>query len=158
MQREDQVVTEANSVQSALDEASGIAAQQRAKTPLGKLPWRGLVYIVILFAIVLGGMYSGIFTATESAAFGAIAAVIILLFEVRKEGWKGIWDGLTTALQNTADYRHGVFHRHRSGILSSFFIAARVTNMITEAVLSWDMPARLAMLILLLSLIPWAWC
>src|SRR5699024_3876011 len=41
-----------------------------------------------------------------------------------------------------------------SGILSSFFIAARVPNMITEAVLSWDMPARLAMLILLLSLIP----
>ena len=155
MQREDQVVTEANSVQGALDEASGIAAQQRAKTPLGKLPWRGLVYIVILFAIVLGGMYSGIFTATESAAFGAIAAVIILLFEVRKEGWKGIWDGLTTALQNTASTTAMVFFIViGSGILSSFFIAARVPNMITEAVLSWDMPARLAMLILLLSLIP----
>src|SRR5699024_10922960 len=95
MQRDNQVVNEADSVQGALTEASGIAAQQRAKTPLGQLPWRGLVYIIILFAIVLGGMYSGIFTATESAAFGAIAAVIILLVEVRKEGWKGIWDGLT---------------------------------------------------------------
>lgn len=74
---------------------------------------------------------------------------------MRKEGWKGIWDGLTTALQNTASTTAMVFFIViGSGILSSFFIAARVPNMITEAVLSWDMPARLAMLILLLSLIP----
>jgi len=154
MNRQGKVV-DADNVKDALEQATALNAEKREKTPLGKLPWRGLVYIVILFAIVLGGMYSGIFTATESAAFGAIAAVIILLFELRKEGAKGIWEGITNALQNTASTTAMVFFIViGSAILSSFFIAARVPNMITEAVLEWNIAPQMAMLILLLSLIP----
>lgn len=154
MRRQEQNV-DADNVQDALDQATEINAAKLEKSPLGQLPWRGLVYIGLLFAIVLGGMYSGIFTATESAAFGAIAAVLILLFELRKEGAKGIWDGITNALQNTASTTAMVFFIViGSGILSSFFIAARVPNMITEAVLSWNIAPSLAMLILLLSLVP----
>lgn len=154
MRRQEQIV-DANNVQDALDQATEINAAKLEKSPLGQLPWRGLVYIGLLFAIVLGGMYSGIFTATESAAFGAIAAVLILLFELRKEGAKGIWDGITNALQNTASTTAMVFFIViGSGILSSFFIAARVPNMITEAVLSWNIAPSLAMLILLMSLVP----
>lgn len=155
MKQRDQTVTDADSVEDALGQAASITARQREKTPLGQLPWRGLVYIGVLFAIVLGGMYSGIFTATESAAFGAIAAVIILLFELRKEGAKGIWAGITNALQNTASTTAMVFFIViGSAILSSFFIAARVPNMITDAVLSWNVSPTIAMLVLLLSLIP----
>lgn len=155
MKQQGQTVTDADSVEDALGQATKINAAQREKTPLGQLPWRGLVYICVLFAIVLGGMYSGIFTATESAAFGAIAAVIILLFELRKEGAKGIWAGITNALQNTASTTAMVFFIViGSAILSSFFIAARVPNMITEAVLSWNVSPTIAMLVLLLSLIP----
>lgn len=155
MKQQGQTVTDADSVEDALGQATKINAAQREKTPLGQLPWRGLVYIGVLFAIVLGGMYSGIFTATESAAFGAIAAVIILLFELRKEGPKGIWAGITNALQNTASTTAMVFFIViGSAILSSFFIAARVPNMITEAVLSWNVSPTIAMLVLLLSLIP----
>lgn len=154
MRRQEQIV-DADNVQDALDQATEINAAKLEKSPLGQLPWRGLVYIGLLFAIVLGGMYSGIFTATESAAFGAIAAVLILLFELRKEGAKGIWDGITNALQNTASTTAMVFFIViGSGILSSFFIAARVPNMITEAVLSWNIAPSLAMLILLMSLVP----
>lgn len=155
MKQQGRTVTDADSVEDALGQATKINAAQREKTPLGQLPWRGLVYIGVLFAIVLGGMYSGIFTATESAAFGAIAAVIILLFELRKEGAKGIWAGITNALQNTASTTAMVFFIViGSAILSSFFIAARVPNMITEAVLSWNVSPTIAMLVLLLSLIP----
>src|SRR3546814_16859924 len=35
--------------------------------------WR----IVLLFAIIIGGIYSGLFTATESAAVGAMAAFLM---------------------------------------------------------------------------------
>ncbi|MDN6490843.1 MAG: TRAP transporter large permease, partial [Yaniella sp.] len=154
MRRQEQIV-DADNVQDALDQATEINAAKLEKSPQAQLPWRGLVYIGLLFAIVLGGMYSGIFTATESAAFGAIAAVLILLFELRKEGAKGIWDGITNALQNTASTTAMVFFIViGSGILSSFFIAARVPNMITEAVLSWNIAPSLAMLILLMRLVP----
>lgn len=155
LQKQGKIVSQADSVQDALNQASAITTEQKAKTPLSKLPWRGLVYVVILFMIVLGGMYSGIFTATESAAFGAIAAVVILIFERRKDGWKGIWQGITAALQSTASTTAMVFFIViGSGILTAFFIAARVPNMITEAVLSWNMSPTLVMLILLMSLIP----
>lgn len=155
LQKQGKIVSEADSVQDALTQASEIATEQKAKTPLSKLPWRGLVYVVILFTIVLGGMYSGIFTATESAAFGAIAAVIILLFELRKEGAKGIWQGIKGALESTASTTAMVFFIViGSGILTAFFIAARVPNMITDAVLSWNISPTMVMLILLLSLVP----
>jgi tripartite ATP-independent transporter DctM subunit len=155
MDRQGKTVTDADSVQDALHQAAEINEEQRQKTPLSQLPWRGLVYIVILFLIVLGGMYSGVFTATESAAFGAIAAVIILLYELRKEGARGIWRGITQALESTASTTAMVFFIViGSAILSSFFIAAQVPNMITEAVLGWDIPPQMVMLILLLSLIP----
>jgi len=155
LQRQGHIVTDADSVHDALGQAAEIATEQKHHTPLAKLPWRGLIYVAILFTIVLGGMYSGIFTATESAAFGAIAAVIILLIELRKEGAKGIWQGITGALESTASTTAMVFFIViGSGILTAFFVAARVPNMITNAVLGWNMSPTLVMLILLLSLVP----
>ena len=53
--------------------------------PGDRHPWktrfRNLMKIgdsLILFAIVMGGLYGGIFTSTEAAAFGAIAALILV--------------------------------------------------------------------------------
>lgn len=153
--RQEQRNAKPTTVHDALHQATDSVKVKKAETPLGQLPWRGLLYIGILFAIVLGGMYSGIFTATESAAFGAIAAVLILLFELRKEGAKGIWVGIKGALEATASTTAMVFFIViGSGILTAFFVAARVPNMITNAVLDWNISPVLIMLILLLCLVP----
>src|SRR5699024_6596508 len=126
-----------------------------AEHTLASLPRRGLVYIALLFAIVLGGMYSGIFTATESAAFGAIAALAMLFIELRNDGLRGIWFGLTAALRDSASTTAMVFFIViGSGILSAFFISASVPKMVTDAVLSWNFPPEFIMEILLLALIP----
>ncbi|WP_170228420.1 TRAP transporter large permease [Nesterenkonia populi] len=130
-------------------------AASRKPTPLKELPWRGLFYIAALFCIVLGGMYSGYFTATESAAFGAIAAVLILLFELRKTGLRGISAGIAGALRDTASTTAMVFFIViGSGILTAFFVAARVPQMITDAVMSVNLPPMVVMALLLLALIP----
>ncbi|MBL8314247.1 MAG: TRAP transporter large permease subunit [Rubrivivax sp.] len=47
-----------------------------------------LVPIVLLIASVLGGIYAGIFTATEAGAVGALMALIIALSR-RKLDWRG---------------------------------------------------------------------
>jgi len=39
---------------------------------------KGVIPVVILFVIVLGGMFSGIFTVNESAAIGAVCAFILM--------------------------------------------------------------------------------
>jgi tripartite ATP-independent transporter DctM subunit len=128
---------------------------QAPATPWRKLPWRGAVRVVILFAIVLGGMYSGLFTSTESAAIGALAALVILILENRRKGGKHIWGALKGALQDTGSTTAMVFMIIvGSGILSTFFIAARVPDTITAAVTGLQLPAMLTMALLLFCLIP----
>lgn len=50
--------------------------------------WRsdlwGIVYAVVIFAIVVGGLYSGQFTATEAGAIGAVVAALITVIEAKK--------------------------------------------------------------------------
>jgi tripartite ATP-independent transporter DctM subunit len=50
-----------------------------------------LAPIVILIAIVLGGIYGGVFTPTESGAAGALGALLIALAR-RRLGWRRLWD------------------------------------------------------------------
>jgi TRAP-type C4-dicarboxylate transport system permease large subunit len=57
---------------------------------------KGIWAVAILFALVMGGIYGGFFTATEGGAVGAFGIVIIAL--ARK---KLSWKELTSALVNT---------------------------------------------------------
>lgn len=124
-------------------------------TPWRELPWRGAIRVVILFAIVLGGMYSGFFTSTESAAIGAVAALVILIIENRKKGFKAVLAAFRSALQDTGSTTAMVFMIIvGSGILSTFFIAARVPDTITSAVAGMGLPPMLTMALLLVCLIP----
>lgn len=50
-----------------------------------------LAPIVALIGIVLGGIYGGIFTPTESGAAGALGALVIALAR-RKLGWRKLWE------------------------------------------------------------------
>lgn len=50
-----------------------------------------LAPIAALIAVVLGGIYGGIFTPTESGAAGALGALVIALLR-RKLGWRNLWD------------------------------------------------------------------
>ncbi|HSD43504.1 MAG TPA: TRAP transporter large permease subunit [Burkholderiales bacterium] len=50
-----------------------------------------LAPIVLLVVVVLGGIYGGIFTPTESGAAGALGALLIALAR-RKLSWRSLWD------------------------------------------------------------------
>ena len=52
--------------------------------------------VAVIFLLVIGGIYRGIFTPTEGAAVGAAATGVIALFR------KMSWDQFTTALIETA--------------------------------------------------------
>jgi C4-dicarboxylate transporter DctM subunit len=49
-----------------------------------------LAPIVLLISIVLGGIYGGVFTPTESGAAGALGALLIA-FARRRLGWRSLW-------------------------------------------------------------------
>jgi C4-dicarboxylate transporter DctM subunit len=52
--------------------------------------------------VILGGIYSGIFTPTEAAGIAAVYGILVSAFVYRDIGWRGIWEiavnsGLVTA-------------------------------------------------------------
>jgi C4-dicarboxylate transporter DctM subunit len=63
---------------------------------------RQSVWAISLPVFVLGGMYAGVFTATEAAAAGALLALGVACFIYRTVGLRGIWDSALDASRTSA--------------------------------------------------------
>lgn len=59
-------------------------------------------WALTLPAFVLGGMYFGIFTATEAAGAGALLALAIVVLVYRSFGWRDLWQSALDACRTTA--------------------------------------------------------
>jgi C4-dicarboxylate transporter, DctM subunit len=53
----------------------------------------GVIEMLILFGLVMGGLFTGWFTPTEAGAAGAIGALVLSLAR-RGLTWRGLWDAL----------------------------------------------------------------
>lgn len=73
------------------------ASLREALTAIRKSLWS-----ISLPVLVLGGMYAGIFTATEAAASGAMVATLVALFVYRSIGARDIWRAATDASRTAA--------------------------------------------------------
>lgn len=62
---------------------------------------KGVVWVVILFLIVLGGMFSGFFTVNEASAVGAFVALLIMIV-TKNFTWKKFVTVLKESLNSTA--------------------------------------------------------
>jgi C4-dicarboxylate transporter DctM subunit len=52
--------------------------------------------------LILGGMYFGVFTATEAAGVGALAALLIAVFAYRTLDLRGVWEAARDAARTSA--------------------------------------------------------
>lgn len=130
-------------------------AVRKQTIPLRALPWRGVIHVAILFLVVIGGMYTGVFTSTEAAAVGALAGLVILVVENRRQGGRRLLRHFTASLLDTAHTTAMVFFIViGSGILSAFLVTAGVTDWVTDWVTSLALPSMLTMALLLLCLLP----
>jgi tripartite ATP-independent transporter DctM subunit len=62
---------------------------------------RGVWAVVVLFVVVMGGIYGGVFTATEGAGFGAFGALCFALAR-RALTWRTLLDSLVESGRTTA--------------------------------------------------------
>jgi C4-dicarboxylate transporter DctM subunit len=62
---------------------------------------RGVWSVIVLFVGVMGGLYGGVFTATESAGIGAFGAFVIALAR-RRMSWRALIDCLVETGKTTA--------------------------------------------------------
>lgn len=61
----------------------------------------GMAEMIILFGLVMGGLYTGAYTPTEAGAAGTFFALLIAITIRRKLTWKGFISSLTDALRVT---------------------------------------------------------
>lgn len=124
--------------------------------------WRyfGPVLAVFLIVLVLGGIYTGLFTATEAGAVGAAASMAFsTLFIVRRrwEGNKDVTLGRTfgTALRETSGLTASVFALIIGAtVFTQFLIVARVPTTVTEWILGLSVPPMVVVALFLIVLIP----
>lgn len=62
----------------------------------------GMSEMIILFGLVMGGLYSGAYTPTEAGAAGAFFAFLIAIAIRRKLSWKGFVSAVLDALKVTS--------------------------------------------------------
>lgn len=79
---------------------------------------RGAIGVMLLFGVVIGGLYGGVFTATESAAVGAGGAFLFALFRGKLKG-PGFWEVMASTTGMTAM----IFLLIIGAVNFSFFVA-----------------------------------
>lgn len=91
---------------------------------------------VMLFVLIIGGIYGGIFTATEAAAVCVTAATLIG-FVQRKLNLRGLWDAVKeTCIQTTAIFLIAASAKIFVAFVALTGVAPMVVNVVTDAQLS----------------------
>jgi C4-dicarboxylate transporter, DctM subunit len=85
---------------TARDPKAGPAAE-RTPWPERWKALAGIWGVVLLVIVVLGGIYGGVFTATEGAGIGASGAFVFALAR-RALGWRGLFEVLMESARTTA--------------------------------------------------------
>lgn len=116
--------------------------------------YAGLVKIAALAAIVVGGIYLGIFTVTESAGIAAVVAFLFFVIHVLKlPGRRG--RAFMDAFRDVVSLNGMAFALIvGAGLFTLFLVAARIPQTLTTAALSLDLPGWMVVAILLLAFVP----
>ncbi len=115
---------------------------------------RALIWIGVVFAVVVTGIYSGLFTVIESGAIAALVGLVMLLSENMADGLRATSRKLLHALVETASVTSMTFSiLIGATILSTFLVMTRVPMRFTDWVLSLDVPPLMILVALLLTLI-----
>ncbi|SFB13038.1 TRAP transporter, DctM subunit [Amycolatopsis marina] len=116
---------------------------------------RAVCWLMLIFGVVLTGVFSGVFTVIESAAVGAIAALIMLFVENLKLGSREILRRMKNALLEAAGITAMSFALVvGAAMFSVFLVMARVPMRFTEWVAGIDVPPMVVVALLLAALIP----
>ena len=84
---------------------------------------------------VLGGMYAGIFTATEAAAAGAWLALFVAAAVYRNFGWRDLWDSAIEACRTSAML---FMILAGAGVLGHVMTKMRIPQQIVQTVVGAD--------------------
>lgn len=140
----------------------GIWVLSKLKPGLGKVseksPWKdrlislfGAWPLLVLIVIVLGGIYTGVFTPTEAAAVGALASLLMLLGARTGGKLYSIWSSCRDALSTTVMIMMTIIG---AAIFSLFLSLVQLPQMLSELVATLPVPGLIIILLFLLIYFP----
>ena len=106
--------------------------------------------VVLLFGVVMGGIYSGIFTPTEAGAFGAATALVLLFINSNKR-LKALFDGLTETAKVTCMFFTIVICAH---FFTVGLTVSGIPTVVVKHLMMLQVSPRVLLLIILSVYIP----
>ncbi len=108
---------------------------------------RGIWAVLLLFIFIFGGLYGGLFTATEAAGMGAGGAFIISVLR-RRLSYQDLWRSLVNSVRTTAS----VFTILIGALIFGYFLAVTQTpQKVTELLIGLGL-GRYQVLVLIMLL------
>src|SRR5699024_6769097 len=123
--------------------------RKATKKELLKAFWEAIPAVIMPF-IILGGIYSGIFTATEAAAVAVVYAFIISVFVYKGIGMRNIRTVLTTATETTASI---MFILATAGLFSWILTIENVPQQVAQTITSVTDNTMIFLLLVVLLLL-----
>lgn len=115
----------------------------------------GVLRAAVLFLIVLGGIYTGVFTAIESAAVGAVTVFVMMVWERVREGWRGTWTSIRESVVESVELNAMVAALLvGSAIFSSFMVSSGMPLRINEWLSGLPVHPLVIVALVLLAFIP----
>ena len=126
-----------------------IRREPRATLPEVLAALRQSVWAISLPVFVLGGMYAGLFTATEAAGAGAWLAMVLAVFVYRTVRWREVWDSALDACRVSATL---FMILAGAAVFGHVLTKLRIPQQIVQAVIAADIGAT-GFLIVLMAVI-----
>ncbi len=109
--------------------------------------------VMVLFIVVMGGIYLGLVTPTEAGAVGAFVALIMLL--MHRPSWPGMLGRIVASFRSTIDTTVMIlFTMIGAAVFSYFLTLIQVPNQLAEAVVGSGLPPYFIVAMLLLVFVP----
>ena len=110
------------------------------------------IWALLMPVIILGGIYSGLFTPTEAAAIAVFYGIIVSAFVYRNMGWKDFIHVLSASASSTASILFLVANAHIfSYLLSSEQIPQKLAILMTSLTTNPTITMFLIMIVLLIA-------
>lgn len=119
-----------------------------------KARWSSLASILILFGVIMGGVYFGWYTTTEAGAVGAVVAILLAVVNARARGLstKRV---LFDSVKETASLSSMIFALMIGGaVLAVFMIRSRIPFDFTQFLIDQELHGYVFVICVLLALIP----
>ncbi|MCD8370265.1 MAG: TRAP transporter large permease [Clostridiales bacterium] len=83
--------------------------------------FKDAIWALVMPVIILGGIYAGIFTPTESAVVAVVYGMLVCLFVYREISMKNVWDIISSTAVSTANLMILVVTAQMFGWLISYY-------------------------------------